>query len=108
MLRTEANSFPPHRVRVWSFYEHAWFALRRAGYDVGGTTTSERAVAAHRVLTDVILRDASRLNVPVIWYEDIFNDPRAVLATLRTVTEVSDDLIRGIETTGFKRAREVA
>src|SRR5450759_2213135 len=41
MLRSREQTFPPGRVRVWSFYEHAWFALLNAGYDLHAETTMD-------------------------------------------------------------------
>ena len=107
-LRKAENTFPPGRVRVWSFYEHAWFALREAGYGLHGVTTKDRAVEAHAILTEVILRDAARLKVPVINYEEVMSDPASIMGRLRSVTAVSDSLVGGIAATGWQRAREAA
>ena len=108
-LRSAANTFPPGRVRVWSFYEHAWFALKEAGlYGLHGVTTMDRAVEAHAILTDVILRDAARLKVPVINYEEVFSDPASIVSRLLSVTPLSDGLMDGITATGWQRARDAA
>jgi len=85
-LRSAKNTFPPGRARVWSFYEHAWWALREAGHDVVDISTPDRAHEAFGILTEVILYDANRLKVPVIWWEDLAADPGGVLRKLLTVT----------------------
>ena len=107
-LRSAANTFPPGRVRVWSFYEHAWWALHEEGFDLDAITTKDRAVEAHAILTNIIREDALALGVPIITYEETMADPACIMERLRTVTEVSDSLIEGIAATGWMRAREAA
>jgi hypothetical protein len=92
-LRAEHNTFPPGRVRVWSFYEHAWHALRESGHHLTGHSIEQRAREAHTILTGVILEQAEVLGIPVIWWEDVFKDPQAVVEQLRAVTEVDDDMV---------------
>jgi hypothetical protein len=92
-LRKAENTFPPGRVRVWSFYEHAWWALQAAGCELSERSIQGRAREAHAILEEVILADAAQLSVPVIWWEDLFRDPQWVVNTLRTVTVVDDDLL---------------
>ncbi len=72
LLRSSDGVFPPSRARVWSFYEHAWHALREAGHDVFERGARARAIEAHHFMRAVLYRDALRLGVPVIRYEDLF------------------------------------
>jgi hypothetical protein len=72
-LRPAEQSFPPARLRIWSFYEHAWFALRDSGVPLSAETTRERAREAHEVLTARILEDAERLRIPIIAFDDLFS-----------------------------------
>lgn len=104
-LRSAENSFPPGRVRAWSFFEHAWFALKEQGYFLKAESTEDRAKEAHSLLTEKILRDARRFNVPVIHYEEVMDNPAAIMDRLRLVTEVEDGLVEGIKATGWYRAR---
>lgn len=70
-LRKAEHTFPPGRLRVWSFYEHAWHALRLAGVDLSATLCRARAVEAHEWMVNRMLRDADRLGVPVIWWHEL-------------------------------------
>lgn len=75
LQRSAQDTFPPRRVRVWSFYEHAWYALREAGYLDGDQQHYEdRARAAHACMQSLMLLDAQRLGVPVIQYRELFDD----------------------------------
>lgn len=76
LLREAADTFPPKRVRVWSFYEHAWFALCRAGLAKEGNAMhfEERARQAHRIMSEAIRADAATLAVPIVEYRDLFED----------------------------------
>ena len=75
LQRSAEDTFPPKRIRIWSFYEHAWFALRDAGYCDGKPRHFEaRALAAHAVMQSMMLLDAQRLGVPVLQYRDLFDD----------------------------------
>lgn len=62
LLRDLGDTFPPKRARIWSFYEHAWFALREQGMvDGRATHFEERAMQAHGVMYQAIAVDAARL-----------------------------------------------
>jgi hypothetical protein len=54
LLRPLEQSLPPGRVRVWSFYEHAWWSLKRRGFDVGAVKTSDRAKEAFGIIYEAI------------------------------------------------------
>ena len=82
-LRREADSFPPSRLRVWSFYEHAWHALKAEGYDLTAITMESRAHEAHNVLTDKLIEHAADLGIPVVWYEELFEDNRALMEIIK-------------------------
>lgn len=82
LLRSAEQSFPPSRARIWSFYEHAWFAMREHGITVTGATVRERALSAHAVMSARIREDAARLGVPVIEYQELFGSADAVRACL--------------------------
>lgn len=73
-LRWEADSFPPSRLRVWSFYEHAWAALANRGWTLSAETARTRALEAHTVLRHQMLVDAKRLRVPVLWYHELMGE----------------------------------
>jgi hypothetical protein len=107
-LRSAAYSFPPDRVRVWSFYEHAWFALREAGHELIGVRLHERAYEAHGILRRVILADAAQLGIPVIHYEELFLDPAAIMDRLRSVAPVQDTFLEAVMATRRKPARVAA
>jgi hypothetical protein len=71
LLRRPELVFPPTRLRIWSFYEHAWVALHTRN-GLAARTCRERAREAHAVLAQQIRDDARRLNVPLIEYDDLF------------------------------------
>jgi hypothetical protein len=105
LLRSEADTFPPHRLRVWSFYEHAWWALRQAGAPVYGLTVEERARCASRLMQERIEVDAQRLGVPVIHYRELFSgNAQAVVAA--AIGECSDELRAAIESTRVLASRD--
>lgn len=82
-VRSAAESFPPRRARVWSFYEHAWWALKAQGHVLNAVSTPDRALEAHRILYDRLLSDAAAHDVPVIHYSELFTaDPETLRATL--------------------------
>jgi hypothetical protein len=100
-LRKAENIFPPGRVRVWSFYEHAWWALLQAGFTLNEDTLMGRAMEAHSILEEVILADAQALQVPVIWWEDLFTDPRSVALKLSEVVDLDVDSLTDAITSGI-------
>ena len=104
-LRGLEHSFPPGRVRVWSFYEHAWWALKEAGFELRQESLRARAMEAHVIQTAAILRDADLLGVPIIRYEDVFTRPADISAQLREVCEVDDDFAEAIAATAWRRTR---
>jgi hypothetical protein len=74
------NPFPPSRARVWSFYEHAYWALHESDYAIEEEVTLVgRARAAHAWLRARLLHDAMRLEVPVLHYEALMRDDLAGL-----------------------------
>lgn len=101
MLRAAEHSFPPKRLRIWSFYEHAWYALAARGWwHFEATTARTRAYEAHEAMRSAIVSDAERLRVPVILYEDLFGHPGEVRETLaRGLPEVPAGLVEQIVAT---------
>jgi hypothetical protein len=93
-LRPEAESFPPNRARVWSFYEHAWYSLQYHGYSLKAETTVDRALEAYRIIYAHIVSDAKRRRVPIIFYSDLF-DQREILRErlAQALGYESDDLV---------------
>jgi len=72
-LRPADLSFPPTRARVWSFYEHAYWALHNRGYGVGEHhSVRQRAIAAHTFMSEHLRFKAAENAVPVIWHHDLF------------------------------------
>ena len=92
-LRPEAESFPPNRARVWSFYEHAWHSLAHHGHTLRAETTPDRAVEAYRVIYAHIVSDAERLGVPVIYYADLFGEREALRGLLAEALGSDSDAI---------------
>lgn len=107
-LRRAENTFPPGRLRVWSFYEHAWHALREEGHRCVANTLEGRAREAHDIQMTAIIDSAKRLGVPIIWWEDLFADPAGVTKTLQHVCDVSNALTDDIAATAARRTREKA
>ncbi|MBZ0120874.1 MAG: hypothetical protein K8H88_28020 [Sandaracinaceae bacterium] len=83
LLRRTEGVFPPSRLRIWAFYEHAWHALREAGHMVRAETDRDRAYEAHQRLSAMLRRDARALGVPVVDYEEFFGDDDTVLEAAR-------------------------
>jgi len=108
MLRSEEDSFPPDRARVWSFYEHAWYALNEAGIKLRGDTVEERALAASACMARRLEADARALKVPVIHYRDLFNDAMLEAALHSALGECSAQLVESITATRKIRDRLVA
>ena len=77
LLRHTAGVFPPSRIRVWSFYEHAWQALCESGHEMNELSIRARAMEAHWLMASHMRKDAARLGIPVLYYEDMFDDDRA-------------------------------
>ncbi len=82
-IRSWANSFPASRLRVWSFYEHAWHSLALHGFPVTAQRLDDRCEEAHRLLTASLIADAALCGVPVVTWESLFEGPRVVQDTLR-------------------------
>ena len=72
LLRSADGVFPPNRVRIWSFYEHAWHALREVGFAVRAEGARARAYEAHAVMSSVVRQQAREFNVPIIEYDTLF------------------------------------
>jgi hypothetical protein len=97
LLRATADSLPPKRLRVWSFYEHAWHALREAGIPLRETTLEARARAAHEWLSEELAADARRLAVPVIHYRELFAaDDRVRETVARAIGECAPALLAAV------------
>jgi hypothetical protein len=105
-LRPEAESFPPNRARVWSFYEHAWHSLRYQGHSLKAETTVDRALEAHRVLYAHMISDAERHCVPVIFYGDLFEERERLRQRLaKALSYDGDDLIDAVIATRVRSDR---
>jgi len=108
-LRREQETFPPNRGRVWCFYEHAWFALERLGYPLHGDDMRSRAIEAFHVMYRRIIEDATALDIPIIWWHDLFNDPHEMAHKLRPVFgDRMAPLLKAIERTRERRPRPAA
>lgn len=85
--RSEADTFPPSRPRVWSFYEHAWFALRESCSPelLFADDMRSRAREAHARLTGILRDTAFVLDVPAIEYRELFGSFDSVAESLRRV-----------------------
>lgn len=103
LLRHTAGVFPPSRIRVWSFYEHAWQALKDAGHDLHEVSLRARAMEAHVIMARQMRADSARLGIPVVYYEDLFDGQRAK-DSLQTAGLTFDGLLQEIcETRRAKR-----
>ena len=80
--RSAAETFPPRRARIWSFYEHIWHALEETGPRLRAKHVHDRALEAFEVVSAQLLSDARRYNVPIISYEDLSRDAYASPALL--------------------------
>jgi hypothetical protein len=105
-LRPTAESFPPTRARVWSFYEHAWHSLKLHGYAMNALTTGDRAIEAHRLIYSHLLSDAERRGVPIIYYGDLFGEREALRAQLaRALGYDGDAIVNAVIETRVKTTR---
>jgi hypothetical protein len=106
IVRSAEESFPPSRLRVWSFYEHAWFALRDAGWQVKAERTRARALEAHGLLVGRMVEDAAALGVPVVRYRDLFSRvDRLSFLLERAIGAPCVELARAIRGTRERRPR---
>jgi hypothetical protein len=108
LLRAEEDSFPPDRARIWSFYEHAWYALCEAGIKLRGDTVEERARSAAACMSRRLEADARALEIPVIHYRDLFNDGMLRTTLQGALGECTDELYASIRETRKMRDRLVA
>jgi hypothetical protein len=100
LLREQADTFPPKRARVWSFYEHAWFAMTGLkGVKLAGTNCQSRAIAAYRHMHDRLEQDAKELDVPIIRYRDLFDDHLLPVVMFQAIGECNDNLLNAIGST---------
>lgn len=98
LVRDAGDTFPPKRLRIWSFYEHAWFALREQGLvDGRATHFEERALQAHGVMQSAIVLDAQRLGVPIIRYRELFNDEGLAARLEEAIGECDGSLLTAIQ-----------
>jgi len=74
LLRHTSGVFPPSRIRVWSFYEHAWQAMKDRGFRLQETTLRAKAYEAHFQMARHMRETAISAKVPIIYYEDLFDD----------------------------------
>lgn len=98
LLRHTAGVFPPSRSRVWSFYEHAWQAFADAGFPMREVTLRARCMEVHTLMARTLKRDAQRLNVPIVYYEDM-RDPELARAQLMRAGVLSQELADDIKAT---------
>ena len=105
-LRPEAESFPPNRARVWSFYEHAWYSLQYHGYWLTAETIVDRALEAYRIIYAHMLSDAERRRVPIVFYSDLFDEPEILRERLaQALGHQSEDLLDAVIATRVRRDR---
>ena len=96
LIRDAADSFPPRRLRVWSFYEHAWQAIKDSGIPIEGSHFETKALAAHRVMTQALVSDANDYGVPVLNYRELFTDQGLQEKLQLAIGECNDQLLRAI------------
>lgn len=103
LLRSFADSFPPSRLRMWSFYEHAWHALRviHGAYEYDEHNLLDRCVRAHHEMSDQLIRDASERRIPIVRYDQLFDDRAlpGVMARALHMREAPPALIDAIRAT---------
>lgn len=105
-LRPEADSFPPARARVWSFYEHAWHSLVYHGYALHAESTPDRAIEAFRVIYRHVVTDAERHGVPIIYYNDLFGEREALRKLLaKAIGYDGDALLDAVVATRVRTVR---
>ena len=97
LLRDEDDSFPPRRLRVWSFYEHAWQAYADTGITRDGGEFRLKALEAYRLMKAVMLSDANQYNVPVINYRDLFDDAGLQEKLQLAIGDNSGQLLQAIQ-----------
>lgn len=110
LLRRTEDCLPPARLRVWSFYEHAWQALYEAGYEMdAAASTIDRAFEAHRLIYEQIEYDATRLNVPILRFEQLMHEPAETIRPMieRAVGFVSDAMIEQLISTRYTEPKPV-
>ena len=85
-FRDESLVFPPSRLRIISFYEHAWWAIQSSPwFDVRlrANNAWERAREAFTVLRSRMAVDAGRLGVQVLHFEHLFGQRQDVEAVIK-------------------------
>lgn len=109
LLRSAEDTFPPHRLRVWSFYEHAWHALREAGLVSAKSTArtiAERAIEAHSIMTVALEHQAHEHGATVIRYRELFDDSIMERRIAEAIGECPKALADAIRRTRLLRARQ--
>ncbi len=70
LYRAAEDTFPPTRLRVWSWYDAIWKSL--FPNDMSPSMPADRrALSAHAIAGSMMLRDARKAKVPVICYRDL-------------------------------------
>lgn len=108
LLRSFEESFPPSRLRIWSFYEHAWWSMLEHGYaGLTATTYKGRAEEAHAAMYAEIMSAASLHKFEVIKYSSLFSDdPSEINETMaRAIGFSSDQLVDEIIKTRAQKSR---
>jgi hypothetical protein len=105
LLRNERVSFPPKRLRIWSFYEHAWHALAARGLAGHQLSVRDRALEAHRVMRGQLIADARRLSVPVLEYDELMsaNVERVHLALSSAIEGIDIECARAVVRTRVEK-----
>lgn len=107
LLRSARETFPPSRPRIWSFYEHGWFALQERGYVLTGRNMRERAIEAHGIMSKQLRMDAARLQLPVIEYDELFQSDEFVRERLHAALgRAPQALIEAVRRTRVLATRE--
>jgi hypothetical protein len=70
-LRMAQNTFPPSRVRVYSWYDAIMHSFGNTLVHKDRTMTAHYA---HNLMQTRLLEAAKRYKLPVIWWEDCFSD----------------------------------
>lgn len=81
--RSRENTFPPSRARVWSWYDAIYHSLLAHGHetcrDAKPPTLAERTRRAHDVCWRHLKEVAGRLDLPILDYDHLCQDPEPAI-----------------------------
>ena len=70
---------PAARLRVWQWYEAIWQSVSHSFASQPLDTMVARAMAGYKIARTTMERDASRLDIPILSYDDLVQLPEADL-----------------------------